>query len=98
VSLDLQNGWPTIALASAVSGRRGGRYGEDTYPTVAHVRLTLSGPIAGGLSYRLMGDYAFQSKSTAGSPTAPELQSRFYELLPSERLTAMAGLQLRLFE
>jgi outer membrane receptor for ferrienterochelin and colicins len=98
ISHDLPNGWPTIALASALSGRRGGRYGEDLYPTAFHLRLTLSGPIAGGLSYRLMGDYAFHSKSTAGSPTAPELQSRFYELLPSDRLTVMAGLQLRLFE
>jgi outer membrane receptor for ferrienterochelin and colicins len=98
ISHDLQNGWPTVALASALSGRRGGRYGEDLYPTTFHLRLTLTGPIAGGLSYRLTGDYAFHSKSTAGSPTAPELQSRFYELLPSDRLTVMAGLQFRLFE
>jgi outer membrane receptor protein involved in Fe transport len=98
LSHDLQNGLPTIGLASSLSGRRGGRYGEDAYPTEMHVRLTLSGPIAGGLSYRIMGDYAFNPQSTAGSPTAPEKASRFYELLPSDRLTVMASLQFRLFE
>jgi outer membrane receptor for ferrienterochelin and colicins len=97
ISHDWQNGLPVIALASSVSSRRGGRYG-DAYPTELRVRLTLSGPIAGGLSYRVMGDYAVHDKSTAGSPTAPEMESRFYELLPSDRLTVMAGLQLRLFE
>jgi hypothetical protein len=98
LSHDLQNGLPTIGLASSLSGRRGGRYGEDAYPTEMHLRLTLSGPIAGGLSYRIMGDYAFNPQSTAGSPTAPEKATRFYELLPSDRLTVMASLQFRLFE
>jgi outer membrane receptor for ferrienterochelin and colicins len=98
VSHDLQHGLPTVGLASTLSSRRAGRYGEDPYPTELHLRLTLTGPIAGGLSYRVMGDYAHSAKSTAGSPTAPELTSRFYELLPSDRLTVMAGLHFRLFE
>jgi outer membrane receptor for ferrienterochelin and colicins len=98
VSHDWQNGLPTIALGSTLSTRRGGRYGADPYPAEMHLRLTLSGPIVGGLSYRVMGDYAFNAQSTAGSPTAPEKDSRFYELLPSDRLTVMGSLQLRLFE
>jgi outer membrane cobalamin receptor len=98
VAIDWQNRLPVVALASSVSSRRGGRYGEDDYPTELHLRLTLTGPIAGGFSYRLMGDYAFNAKSTAGSPTAPQLAARFYELLPSDRLLLMAGLQFRFLQ
>jgi outer membrane receptor protein involved in Fe transport len=93
IAYDLQGGLPTLALASAFSGRRSGRYG-DPFPAELNLRAAVTGPVGAGFSFRAMFDVGLQEKATAGTPGQPE--KRNFALLPSDRMTIMLGLQYQL--
>jgi outer membrane receptor protein involved in Fe transport len=69
IAYDLENGWPTIALAahyqSTRPSDRAWAFAPPPFaPPLGEVRLTLTGPVPGikGLTYRAYANYAFAKK------------------------------------
>ncbi len=101
ISYDLQQPLPVLGLAAHFSGERLADAGEDAgferlplAPPELGLRLTATGRIIAGLSYRVMGDYSFAASNpyTAG-PLKTRAQGTAPELIPSQRASVMLGLQ-----
>jgi outer membrane receptor for ferrienterochelin and colicins len=97
----------SVALAAHFSGRRLSEVGEDEgfkplpfAPAALDLRATLVGavPAVRGLSYRLMGLYAFDASSPyiAGPNSLNVLFAPSPELVPTVRFTLMLGLEYSL--
>lgn len=101
LSYDLREPLPVLGLAAHFSGKRLADAGEDAgferlpyAPPALGLRLTATGRIMTGLSYRVMGDYTFATSNpyTAG-PIKTRLLGTAPELIPSQRASVMLGLQ-----
>ena len=101
VSYDLAHGYPTVGLAAQMSGKRLADNGQDPGITQLHyapptldTRLTLTGevPALKNLQYRVMADYAFTTTNPYQGISA-DSQLNHEELVPVNRVTALAGLQ-----
>jgi outer membrane cobalamin receptor len=104
VAYDLQNGWPTIALAGHfVNTRPVDRAFDGGWPVIPYVepqiegRLTISGnvPFVKGLSYRVSGTAALSEHGPYAVGPIQSAEGSFTapQLVPVDRLRATVGLQ-----
>jgi len=101
VSYDFSHGYPTIAFAAQMSGKRLADNAQDPgvlrlryAPPTLDTRLTLTGqiPKVKDLQYRLMADYAFTTTNPYQAiGAAADLNTA--ELVPVNRFTLLMGLQ-----
>jgi outer membrane receptor protein involved in Fe transport len=104
VSYALPDGWPVLAVAASLVGRRPANtafsagWSPPPYaPTQVDLRATISGPVprVPGLSYRLTADYAVAAVNpyVIGPVTSPTSKDPTPELVPVDQFMTTVGVQ-----